>query len=291
RNIFAWKLSKDGYQGNNAFCEGSAPGWKLFGKVPPRQAPAARDPAVIAEEFHQAKSESSQKLANGYHKNKFSNMQKLENGLSNGYILPNGLDWGAKNLTITNSTTALILENRPANLPAKSPEEEERHKQEYQMMLEAARKKELKEAKRKKKQLQQQLKMEEQLANAARTWSSEILPKWETMKSSRKTKELWWQGIPPSVRGKVWRLSISNDLNITPELYEICVSRAQERLKAAENGNVCCNGGDSESASLNLDGFGNGEVDEDNDNPNKESSVELIQLDISRTFPHLCIFQ
>lgn len=28
-------------------------------------------------------------------------------------------------------------------------------------------------------------------------------------------RDLWWQGIPPSVRGKVWSLAIGNELNIT----------------------------------------------------------------------------
>ncbi|XP_071441998.1 TBC1 domain family member 14-like [Hetaerina americana] len=305
RNLFAWKLSKDGYQDSNGcpIPEGSAPGWKLFGKVPPRQNPVARDPAIIAEEFQQAKSaysDSNHKTSNCCNKGRTINMQKLEAAFSNGHIIPNGLDWGGKPVTVTNSTTALILENRPPNLPAKSAEEEERHRLEYQSMLEAARKKDLKEAKKRKKQLQQQLKLEEQLAHAVRVWNSEILPKWDTMKNSRKSRDLWWQGIPPSVRGKVWRLSISNDLNITPELYEICVSRAQERLKAAENGcngSVSCNGVSSEgegSGGQSMDSgwaTANGESEEGGENPDKESSVELIQLDISRTFPHLCIFQ
>uniref|UniRef100_S4REN4 TBC1 domain family member 12 n=1 Tax=Petromyzon marinus TaxID=7757 RepID=S4REN4_PETMA len=55
------------------------------------------------------------------------------------------------------------------------------------------------------------------------------------------------QGIPPSIRGKIWSLAIGNELNITPD--------------------VGCNGAD------------------------RESSLELISLDISRTFPSLCIFQ
>jgi len=33
--------------------------------------------------------------------------------------------------------------------------------------------------------------------------------------SSRRVRDLWWQGLPPSVRGKVWSLAIGNDLNIT----------------------------------------------------------------------------
>ena len=34
-------------------------------------------------------------------------------------------------------------------------------------------------------------------------------------KNSKKARELWWMGIPPSVRGKVWKLAIGNELNLT----------------------------------------------------------------------------
>lgn len=34
-------------------------------------------------------------------------------------------------------------------------------------------------------------------------------------RTSRKTQDLWWRGIPPSIRGKVWKLAIGNDLNVT----------------------------------------------------------------------------
>jgi len=35
-------------------------------------------------------------------------------------------------------------------------------------------------------------------------------------KNSKKARELWWHGIPTNVRGKVWKLALGNDLNITP---------------------------------------------------------------------------
>lgn len=38
-----------------------------------------------------------------------------------------------------------------------------------------------------------------------------VLSRW----CSRKVRDLWWQGIPPSVRGRVWSLAIGNELNIT----------------------------------------------------------------------------
>ncbi|KAK6618651.1 hypothetical protein RUM43_013042 [Polyplax serrata] len=167
------------------------------------------------------------------------------------------------------SSSALILHNRPANLPAKSEDEQQKHKLEYEQIVEAARKKEVKESKKRKKQLQQQLKFEEQLTSASKIWSCEIIPKWDVMKNSRKTRDLWWAGIPPSMRGKIWKLAIGNELNITYQLYEICAARAQERLKNLDSNSAADLGSDA----------------------NKESSVELIQLDISRTFPQLCIFQ
>ena len=32
---------------------------------------------------------------------------------------------------------------------------------------------------------------------------------------SRRARDLWWSGIPPSVRGRVWKLAFGNDLNLT----------------------------------------------------------------------------
>lgn len=38
---------------------------------------------------------------------------------------------------------------------------------------------------------------------------------------AKKTRELWWQGLPPSVRGKVWKLAIGNDLHITQGWFSL----------------------------------------------------------------------
>ena len=34
-------------------------------------------------------------------------------------------------------------------------------------------------------------------------------------KTAKKVLELWWLGLPPSVRGRVWKLAFGNDLHIT----------------------------------------------------------------------------
>ncbi|XP_062849534.1 TBC1 domain family member 14-like [Trichomycterus rosablanca] len=173
------------------------------------------------------------------------------------------------------STTALILEHRPANLPAKPEEEAQKHQQQYEEMVAQARKRELKEAQRKRKQLEERARLEESIGNAALTWSQEILPDWNSMHCTRRVRDLWWQGIPPSVRGRVWSLAIGNDLNITLELYDICLARAKEKWSTYPSVTTTdSNAGDTGSSCAD-----------------REASLELIKLDISRTFPNLCIFQ
>lgn len=173
------------------------------------------------------------------------------------------------------STTALILEDRPSNLPAKSMEETQRHKLEYEEMVAGAKRRELKEAQRKKRQMKERHRQEDSISNAMVIWNTEILPHWDSMKGTRRVRELWWQGLPPSVRGRVWSLAIGNELNITPELYEIFLSRAKEKWRSY-----------SETSSVN-----DSESDGGASLADRESSLDLIKLDISRTFPSLFIFQ
>uniref|UniRef100_A0A3Q3E495 TBC1 domain family member 12 n=1 Tax=Labrus bergylta TaxID=56723 RepID=A0A3Q3E495_9LABR len=156
------------------------------------------------------------------------------------------------------STTALILEDRPPNLPAKSMEETQRHKMEYEEMVAGAKRRELKEAQRKKRQMKERHRQEDSISNAMVIWNSEILPHWDTMYGTRRVRELWWQGLPPSVRGRVWSLAIGNELNITPGNNMLII------ISVIDGG-----------ASL----------------ADRESSLDLIKLDISRTFPSLFIFQ
>ncbi|XP_077333951.1 TBC1 domain family member 14 isoform X2 [Lithobates pipiens] len=238
RNIFARRKSIQTEKPNDL-------GWKIFGKVPPRDTQQSNPRQEYEERVGRASKSPSPK----------QNVRKS--------LVFEPL-----------STTALILEDRPANLPAKPAEEAQKHRQEYEEMVAQAKRREFKEAQRRKKQLQERCKLEESIGSAALTWNTEILPNWETMCSSRKVREMWWQGIPPSVRGRVWSLAIGNELNITHELYDICLSRARDRWKFLSMG-----GSELENEDSGLSAA------------DREASLELIKLDISRTFPNLCIFQ
>ncbi|KAL0970456.1 hypothetical protein UPYG_G00242230 [Umbra pygmaea] len=224
------------------------PSWKVFGKLPPKESSAKTQKEYEAKNSRDGPGLSPTSPRRSVRKN---------------------LDFEPL------STTALILEDRPANLPAKPAEEAQKHRQQYEEMVAQAKKRELKEAQKRRKQLEDRVKVEERIGNAAQTWNQEILPNWSSLCTTRWVRELWWQGIPPSVRGKVWSLAVGNELNITHELYNICLSRAREKWKNMPS--VPPIESQTEDAGSSL--------------ADREASLELIKLDISRTFPHLCIFQ
>jgi len=72
---------------------------------------------------------------------------------------------------------------------------------------------------------------------------------------------MWWYGIPSNLRGKVWNMAMTNELNITPELYQIFYGYAQQAREQKSK-----------------KGLG------------RESSAQLIPLDLPRTFPALSFF-
>ncbi|XP_030635567.1 TBC1 domain family member 14 [Chanos chanos] len=245
RSLFAKKVK------DSRALEGQRePGWKLFGKVPLKES-SIKDPKKIQKEYERRSGRAGDPTSPKQSVRKNLDFEPL-------------------------STTALILEDRPANLPAKPAEEAQKHRQQYEEMVAQAKKRELKEAQKRRKQLEDRCKLEESIGNAALIWSQEILPNWHTMCSSRRVRELWWQGLPPSVRGKVWSLAVGNELNITHELYSICLARAKEKWKALLQPTATTET-ESEDAGPSL--------------ADREASLELIKLDISRTFPNLCIFQ
>ncbi|XP_072523055.1 TBC1 domain family member 12 isoform X2 [Salminus brasiliensis] len=245
----------------------SAPGWKLFGKVPLRESPP-KDSKTIQQDSNPGNltSVSTPNLLSA---------GEYEAKTGRGGCSPSQSAQRRKNLEFEPlSTTALILEDRPANLPAKPEEEAQRHRQEYDEMVAEAKKRELKEAQKKKQQMKERFKQEESISNAMVVWNTEILPNWDSMRGTRRVKDLWWQGLPPNIRGKVWSLAIGNELNITSELYEIFLSRAKERWGTFKE----------MSCEVEIEDSGASQAD-------RESSLDLIKLDISRTFPSLFIFQ
>lgn len=224
------------------------------------------------------------------------------------------------------SSNNLSVGRRPSNLPPKNEFEERKHIAEFQEILKQAKKKELKEIKIKKKVLTKQILQEDQVRVSIRCWTDEILPCWDTCHITKKARDLWWNGIPSPIRSKVWSIAIGNDLNITEELFRICIERSKEKIWTKQF--VCRRSSNptfslknstkthrraissvSQSAKMpsNSDTFSTKialmsldetsecakyDVQQSDDEEDKNEPVGfLIKLDVSRTFPHLGLFQ
>jgi len=168
-------------------------------------------------------------------------------------------------------TTSLIMEPRPPGLPAKGRDEEERHRSEHRFLMDQVKRKENKDSKERARKLAEQRRSEEDMSSLASYWATQVLPHWgEGTAQTRKSQSHWWRGLPPPVRGRVWFKALDNTLNLTPQLYNILVTRAKQQLLAASEES-------EEVSSMSTE--------------SREETLELIKLDVSRTFPQLGIFQ
>lgn len=101
---------------------------------------------------------------------------------------------------------------------------------------------------------------------------------------------LWKQGVPASIRARVWSLAIGNALRLTPSLFELLQTRAasiRAELSATARAVGACDAGAAASphspppGRLAVSaGIAHG----------REASLALIPLDLLRTFPQLRLF-
>ena len=177
------------------------------------------------------------------------------------------------------STTGLIFENRPPNLPNKSPDEELNHRTQYEQLIRDVKRREQKDAKQMKKNLIKRKKEEERLLNSIRIWQNEVMPRFEELRNTKKVRDLWGAGVPSNLRGSIWRLAIGNQLNLNGQSFESHLAKWYHS---------------------SLDSLAQKDEDKLKDNDrvvnclskcSDESVYELIKLDVSRTFPSLKLFQ
>ncbi|KAG7376512.1 hypothetical protein PHYPSEUDO_013229 [Phytophthora pseudosyringae] len=108
---------------------------------------------------------------------------------------------------------------------------------------------------------------EEELRRAKKLWRTRILRDWEENKDTPLAHSLWRQGIPPSIRARVWPMAIGNKLKVTPEMFKIYRRRAAayKKDRAAKEKDGAVDGG-------------------------REHTLALIDTDLPRTFPSLKLF-
>ena len=99
-----------------------------------------------------------------------------------------------------------------------------------------------------------------------RIWEEHVLPNWDQAVQEPRTRELWWRGVAPKSRARVWQKAVGNDLALT----EVTYVKALQRAKDVE-------------ARL---------VEPGKEELSKEKAwFDAIQRDVRITFPELKIFQ
>ena len=193
--------------------------------------------------------------------------------------LKNYIEIVAPSDTKTIESVANKLTFRPKNLPKKSKEEEEYHRklveENRKLYLESLHKKQMKELEYKKRLEKKMIKMEK----LSKIWVNEIIPNWTEKKKDKKIKEYFYMGLPDNVRGRIWMLCLGNRFSITKEYYEIQVKNSKEILEKYK----------TEKNNENMNIINN--ENEINKNKDKEKSINIIELDIERTFPYLGLFK
>lgn len=167
-------------------------------------------------------------------------------------------------LPISKEKEAVLSRTRPSWLPPKDPIEEKKHLKEYQRMmalsLEAERKKEAEKRVR-------ETSKDTMTSSLARIWEEHVLPNWDAVLSMKRTRELWWRGISPRSRGKVWQKAVGNELELSEASFSAALRRAKDLQAKLKTGNV------TQEEKWHGRWFAS------------------MQKDCAQTFPELCIFQ
>lgn len=128
-------------------------------------------------------------------------------------------------LPISKEKEAVLTRTRPSWLPPKNQKEEKKHMKEWEQMMARAAEAEKKRALKLREDKETK---EEMDGSISRLWEEHVLPHWETAVRDPKTRELWWKGVTPSMRGQVWHKAIGNELGLSPSSFEAAFRRANE---------------------------------------------------------------
>ncbi|KAF2112364.1 hypothetical protein BDV96DRAFT_649159 [Lophiotrema nucula] len=126
-----------------------------------------------------------------------------------------------------------LSRTRPSWLPPKNPKEEKKHLKEYQKMLARIQEQEKLEAQ---KQEEEKNAREKAERVKAEYWETLLLPNWTREMSTPETKgshrKMWWNGVPPKLRGVVWQQAIGNDLEISETTFTVALEKAKAELQS-----------------------------------------------------------
>lgn len=119
---------------------------------------------------------------------------------------------------------AVLTRTRPSWLPPKDPKEEKRHLKEYQRMVASSV-----HADRRREARMKAQKCEKDDTRQAlnRIWEQYVYPEWDRLTHEHRTRELWWRGVSPKLRGQIWMRAMGNPLALTHRSYSLALQRIQ----------------------------------------------------------------
>ena len=138
-------------------------------------------------------------------------------------MIPEGTSFPFQTLTGQGNTALADYQYKTMGLPTTEKDEFSGRwpGEDPQEFLTRKREKQKRAAKRRVDWLKRQSKLEK----LTPIWLEEIFPNWQSEKSKKRVAEMWSQGIPRSIRGKVWFLSLGNISAITDDLFNIMAER------------------------------------------------------------------
>ncbi|KAL8731785.1 MAG: hypothetical protein Q9166_003232 [cf. Caloplaca sp. 2 TL-2023] len=166
-------------------------------------------------------------------------------------------------LPISKEKEKVLSRTRPSWLPPKDQREEKKHLKEYQRMMESSLEAERKKAAR---AAVQKCAEDDTKNTLLQIWEEHVLPNWDQATREPRTRELWWRGIAPRSRAKVWQRAIGNDLTLNETTY----SKASQRAKDTQV-RIASSPGDAP--------------------PKEKAWFDAIRRDANVTFPELKVFQ
>ena len=126
-------------------------------------------------------------------------------------------------LPVSKEKEAVLTRTRPSWLPPKCQKEERRHMKEWEQMMARAVENQKKRALKEKEAVEDK---EELKDSIARIWDQHVLPNWDTVIAEPRTRELWWRGVTPKSRARVWQKAIGNELELSESSFEAALKRA-----------------------------------------------------------------
>lgn len=123
----------------------------------------------------------------------------------------------------------VISKTRPVFLPPKPKTEDLKHLADWETMMKQSR---AAEKQKRKIAEERRLEREKRAEEAAHIWEQQILPDWKIVHRSPELRKLWWQGIPTSMRGKMWENAVGNPLSLSKDSYRTCLARAKRSLNS-----------------------------------------------------------